>query len=414
MSQINFENVSKRYKVRHSRYRSLREDVAGFIKNVIAVKKQSSEDFWALNDVSFEVKKGEALGIIGRNGAGKTTILKLLSKITYPTSGKININGRAASLIEVGTGFHPELTGRENIYLYGSIMGMKRNEINQKFDSIIEFSELEQFIDMPLKRYSSGMYVRLGFSVAVHTDPDVLLVDEVLSVGDLSFQGKCVEKMKSFRNTDVAIIFVSHSMGSVNTMCDKTLWLDKGKVVAAGENNKVINDYFVFCDRKMRDAAAVRLKRADSGLDKLKFIKTVLLDRSGKETNEFNYKDDVIVRVYYESSEKIKKPYFMLSVESYLGALFGANMLFDNNRPEVLNEKGHIDCVFKSVSLLPGTYQIIGGVRHEDGISYLVHPEVIASFNIITPIEKYGYNSEMALSVSRVSSPVIVPYEWKF
>ncbi len=205
-------------------------------------KKRSSE-MWALRGISFEVKEGEALGIVGHNGAGKTTILKLLSGITAPTTGQITIRGRLAALIEVSSGFHPELTGRENVYLYGAMLGMRRSEIAQKMDSIIDFSGMEKYIDVPVKRYSSGMYVRLGFAVAAHLEPDVVLLDEVLAVGDVAFQAKCLDRISGLRKSGRTIVFVSHDLASVYRLCDRALLLDRGQILMEGAPRAVIDRY---------------------------------------------------------------------------------------------------------------------------------------------------------------------------
>ena len=204
---------------------------------------ERSEDLWALRDVSFEVQQGEVLGIIGRNGAGKSTLLKILSRITEPTSGRAEIHGRIASLLEVGTGFHPELTGRENIYLNGAILGMHRVEIERKFDEIVAFAEIERFLDTPVKRYSSGMYVRLAFAVAAHLEPEILLVDEVLAVGDVQFQKKCLGKMGDVAKEGRTVLFVSHNMVAVQTLCQRAFWLDTGQLKAQGAVNEIVTAY---------------------------------------------------------------------------------------------------------------------------------------------------------------------------
>jgi lipopolysaccharide transport system ATP-binding protein len=211
------------------------------IKN--ATKKKETQDFWALKDVSFDVKQGDRVGIIGRNGAGKSTLLKILSRITPPTKGRIELNGRIASLLEVGTGFHPDLSGRENIYLNGSILGMTKSEIDRKFDEIVAFSEVEQFLDTPVKRYSSGMYVRLAFSVAAHLESDVLIVDEVLAVGDSIFQRRCIDKMMAIANDGKTLFFVSHNLSSVSALCDRAILLDKGQLIGDGNVSSTIEKY---------------------------------------------------------------------------------------------------------------------------------------------------------------------------
>jgi len=248
---ITVENLSKSYILKHQnkeRYSTLRDDIADKAKSLFAsrssgINKLSRETFWALTDISFSVNQGDRLGIIGRNGAGKSTILKILSRIVEPTKGRITIEGRVASLLEVGTGFHPELTGRENIFLNGSILGMSKAEIKRKFDEIVSFSEVEKFLDTPVKRYSSGMYVRLAFAVAAHLEPDILIVDEVLAVGDAEFQKKCLGKMKEVSGEGRTVIFVSHNMEAVQKLCSKGIFLDKGRQIQNGSIESVVKKY---------------------------------------------------------------------------------------------------------------------------------------------------------------------------
>lgn len=233
---IKFNSVSKLYYLQFQR--TLKEFLPAFLRG-----RGTKKELWALKDVSFEVKKGETLGIIGPNGAGKSTILKLIAGVTQPTEGKIIVKGKISPLIELGAGFHPELTGRENIYLNGSILGMKRTEIDKKFKSIIDFAELWDFMETPIKFYSSGMYMRLGFSVAVAVEPEILLIDEILAVGDASFQEKCMKKMNEFKKNGVTIIFVSHSLEAIKNFCQRAIWLDKGKIKEEGGPEKVIAVY---------------------------------------------------------------------------------------------------------------------------------------------------------------------------
>jgi lipopolysaccharide transport system ATP-binding protein len=242
---IRVENISKLYKIGAAKKTTLVESFRHSINKIIGKADDfgNVEDFWALKDVSFEIKKGEAVGIIGKNGAGKSTLLKILSRITEPSSGKIEINGRVASLLEVGTGFHPELTGRENIYLNGTILGMKRAEIRSKFEEIVEFSGIQKFIDTPVKRYSSGMYVRLAFAVAAHLEPEILIIDEVLAVGDAEFQKKCLGKMEDVTGQGRTVLFVSHNMSAVNSFCKSCVYLRNGKVHSIGGSDKVIQQY---------------------------------------------------------------------------------------------------------------------------------------------------------------------------
>ncbi len=233
---IKFDRVSKLYHLQS--HRTLKEFLPAFLG-----RKQTKKEFWALKDVSFEVRKGETLGIIGPNGAGKSTILKLIAGVTEPTKGKVIVNGKVSPLIELGAGFHPDLTGRENIYLNGAILGLTKKEVDKKFKEIVDFAELWDFIDQPVKHYSSGMYMRLGFSIAIHTDPEILLIDEILAVGDTAFQEKCLDKMRDFQAQGVTIIFVSHSLETVETFCRKSLLLMNGQVVIFGKTDRVISNY---------------------------------------------------------------------------------------------------------------------------------------------------------------------------
>ncbi len=240
------ENLGKKYflgqKNTGKRYKTLQEEILSLPGKLFS-KKSDSQEFWALKNVSFEVKKGEVLGIIGRNGAGKSTLLKILSRITDPTEGRVDIYGRVGSLLEVGTGFHPELTGRENIYLSGAILGLKRWEIRKKFDEIVEFAEISEFIDTPAKRYSSGMYMRLAFAVAAHLEPEILVVDEVLAVGDMEFQKKCLGKMEQVSKGGRTVLFVSHNLTAIQTLCLNTLYLKSGSVITVDKTNIAIEKY---------------------------------------------------------------------------------------------------------------------------------------------------------------------------
>ena len=243
---ITVENVSKRYTLGTSRHDTLRDRIAHAFRTPWKRKNAKETDpteFWALRDVSFQVKRGEVLGIIGRNGAGKSTLLKTLARITEPTTGRIRIRGRIASLLEVGTGFHPELTGRENIFLNGAILGMSRAEIRRKFDEMVAFAEVEQFIDTPVKRYSSGMYVRLAFAVAAHLEPEILIIDEVLAVGDAAFQKKCIGKMETVASQGRTVLFVSHNLAVVNELCHRAVLLAQGRLIMEGEPFKVVRQY---------------------------------------------------------------------------------------------------------------------------------------------------------------------------
>jgi lipopolysaccharide transport system ATP-binding protein len=300
---IEVKNIGKKYLISHERggYVTLRDVMTNILKRPFAFVKtkakravglEKREEFWALRGVDFNVNKGEVIGIIGRNGAGKSTLLKILSQITPPTEGEIVLRGRVGSLLEVGTGFHPELTGRENIFLNGAILGMKRTEIAEKFDAIVEFAGIGKFLDTPVKRYSSGMYVRLAFSVAAHMEPDILIIDEVLAVGDAEFQKKCLGKMREVTQKDGrTILFVSHNLAAVQSLCTKTILLENGKVKKIGPTKEVIEAYtstvanYVFADRGTASDAAIESIR--------------IIDKDKKMTSEIRLDERSYIEIEY-------------------------------------------------------------------------------------------------------------------
>jgi lipopolysaccharide transport system ATP-binding protein len=305
---IRVENLSKCYLVGHNvaqeeRYTALRDVIASNARSFARktrdmlhgrpiVQGDEVEEFWALKDVSFEIKMGERIGIIGHNGAGKSTLLKILSRITEPTSGRVEVRGRVASLLEVGTGFHPELTGRENIYLNGAILGMARKEIRAKFDQIVDFAEVERFLDTPVKRYSSGMYVRLAFAVAAHLEPEILVVDEVLAVGDVNFQKKCLGKMEDIAESDGrTVLFVSHQMAAIQTLCQKGILLDKGTICRSGEIGAVVKTYF---NQDVNSSGRINisgLTRSGNGVARVHTVYPI--DSQGNEAYRFQLGEDL-------------------------------------------------------------------------------------------------------------------------
>ncbi len=292
---LQIENISKRYLIGRKVSASLSETAGKFINYFSGGRdRKSTSVFWALKDVSFSVKEGEVVGIIGKNGAGKSTLLKILSRITEPTKGRIEINGRVASLLEVGTGFHPELTGRENIYLNGTILGMSRREVKSKFDEIVDFSGVERFIDTPVKRYSSGMYVRLAFAVAAHLEPEILLVDEVLAVGDAEFQKKCLGKMNEVSQSGRTILFVSHNMGAISELCSRAVFLQNGGVKMDDEVNKVLGAYL----EDYEDVAnSVEITSLPDSI--CVFNKVMVAGEDGKSRFEYLLGDPIQVHISY-------------------------------------------------------------------------------------------------------------------
>jgi len=321
---IRVENLSKKYVLGEQKQggnTTLRDKIADGAKSIshklIPGSKpnisKSSQEFWALKDICFEVQQGDRVGFVGRNGAGKSTLLKVLSRITEPTKGRISVQGRVASLLEVGTGFHPELTGRENVYLNGSILGMSKAEIKKKFDEIVAFSEIEKFLDTPVKRYSSGMYVRLAFAVAAHLEPEILIVDEVLAVGDAQFQKKCLGKMGEVANEGRTVLFVSHNMGALSVLCNKAVYLTKGRVTAIGDATEIVTDYLkdIF-DTKTEDLN--KLRSSDLGKE-IRFYEIKLSSGSGADLvfdqsiefvlkihSDINAEDLVIATSIFDSS----------------------------------------------------------------------------------------------------------------
>lgn len=307
---IRVEGLGKKYRIRRQseqrRYTALRDVLAEKAKSLFRngeskiESRESVEDFWALKDVSFEVKQGEVMGVIGRNGAGKSTLLKILGRITESTEGRVRIKGRIACLLEVGTGFHPELTGRENIFLNGAILGMTRAEIKRKFDEIVAFAEVEKFLDTPVKRYSSGMYVRLAFAVAAHLEPEILIVDEVLAVGDAEFQKKCLGKMESVATKEGrTVLFVSHNMGAVTQLCGKGLLLEQGGVKAAGSASEVVQLY----SRGVSNSSAVDLNRDLRGplAGKLN-VKSLRINSGGEYSQMISPGEQIQIEVVIEST----------------------------------------------------------------------------------------------------------------
>jgi lipopolysaccharide transport system ATP-binding protein len=311
-SEIWVEKLSKKYEIGRADLKLL-EHLNSLMRFDFLRKKNAREEktLWALRDVSLSIRDGEAVGIIGRNGAGKSTLLKILSKITYPTSGEVKVNGRVASLLEVGTGFHEELTGRENVYLNGSILGMSKTEVKQKFDTIVEYSGVERFIDTPIKRYSSGMRLRLGFAVAAHLDPDILIVDEVLSVGDAAFQRKCLDTIEGLRAKSRMILYVSHNLTSVENLCNRTIWIDHGRVRMDGKSPAVIREYMgsVRASQLVLSTALAGIEnRAGNG--KIQFTGVEFLSREGIPLKVIRSGDAIVVRLRYCAHQPIAFPCF--------------------------------------------------------------------------------------------------------
>lgn len=367
---ISVEGLGKLYRIGsfQGRYPTFRDSVSSALTMPVrAIRSLSqrnghakrSESIWALKDVSFEIKRGEVIGIIGRNGAGKSTLLKILSRITDPTEGSADLHGRVGSLIEVGTGFHPELTGRENTYLNGAILGMGRREIDHKFDEIVAFAEVEKFIDTPVKHYSSGMYLRLAFAVAAHLEPEILIVDEVLAVGDAEFQKKCLGKMSHVAKLGRTVLFVSHNMAAIKALCSEAILLKDGHVLFRGQPEEAINRNLV------RDQFEVdqefQLPRRDSK-GPIRFTNVNVLDHLGQKSNVVQSGEKVSIELSYENMDDSKdtvKSVFQIFFTAITGErLFVCSTLFNLKTHTVFRANGRLTCLIAKLPLIPGQYTI--------------------------------------------------------
>jgi ABC-2 type transport system ATP-binding protein len=343
------ENVSKKYRLYRERNNSLK--IA-----IMRGGRAKVDMFWALQDVSFEVYEGSTTGLIGENGSGKSTMLKCLARILRPDTGSVSVTGKMSALLELGAGFHPELSGRENVFLNGAILGLKQKELAAKFDDIVDFAGIGQYIDEPVKNYSSGMYVRLGFSVAINVEPDILLVDEVLAVGDEAFQRKCLERFADLKNSGKTVIIVSHSMGSVINMCDHVIWFKKGRKMADGDPRQVVEAYtgsITLSEHRPTETG----DRWGSGEARIERV--TLLDRSGGQTTRVGSGEPLTVRLWYATSQPVERPVFSVSLQTLQGVVISNPTTREGGEvPEKLDGSGWVDLVIEHFPILPGTYDI--------------------------------------------------------
>ncbi|MDJ1179449.1 ABC transporter ATP-binding protein [Roseofilum sp. BLCC_M91] len=404
---IRVENLGKKYLIRHQQqepYTALRDVITNGVKSLGRIlvngtgeklENPSREEFWALKDVSFEINRGDRVGIIGRNGAGKSTLLKILSRITEPTTGRINIKGRVASLLEVGTGFHPELTGRENIYLNGAILGMGKVEIKKNFDEIVAFAEVEKFLDTPVKRYSSGMYVRLAFAVAAHLEPEILLVDEVLSVGDLAFQEKCLGKMEDVTSSGKTVVFISHNMESIKRLCSVGVYLNSGLINKIGDIESVsrlyINDNEVN-DMKNNDSSIITIANNNVIDNDYFFVISVeILELDGNPKEKVFTWDKVIFRIKFHSPVNLNNGSVIFQLSTLAGTVISLCSTQPDQSKIVNFKKGinQVDCVFEKLLLSSGKYVIGVGLaipnaewlfrKFDAGVLYVYPKDVFQS-----------------------------------
>jgi len=419
MAAVIFEDVSKHFVLQHERDRSFQEVVVNMLRRLRQPDRR--EDFWALRDVSFSVDPGETLGIIGENGSGKSTTLKLISRILEPTTGHIEVNGRVSALLELGAGFHPDLTGRENIYLNASILGFSRREIRAKLADIIAFSELEHFIDVSVKHYSSGMFMRLGFAVAIHVDPDILLTDEVLAVGDEAFQRKCLEKIAQLQTLGKTILFVSHSMEAIRNLCSRVLWLHQGRVQMVGDVEQVVDAYLLFVHEKEAEILAERhrqyqpeqvpspLEEADEipaeeapveqvpaveepvteepvaeetpaptpppldrwGSNEVRFRKMRLVDQKGQDCFLLLSGAPATIELSFEAPRPIQDPVFGIGIYRQDDVwVYGTNTDIDGLAIPQIHGSGTVRLHLPALQLLEGQYWLAVAVHARDGTPY--------------------------------------------
>lgn len=392
---IEVEGLSKRYKLGEFNARTLRDQANVFLRRMSGNGRAPRElDLWALRDVSFLVEPGEVVGIIGRNGAGKSTLLKILSRITEPTGGEVRLRGRVASLLEVGTGFHPELTGRENIYLNGAILGLRKAEVRKKFDQIVAFAETERFLDTPVKRYSSGMYVRLAFAVAAHLEPDILIVDEVLAVGDASFQKKCLSKMREAAATDTrTVLFVSHNMAAIRALCGRALLLEAGRIARCGDPDTVVTDYLNVAGN---DTSRIRiLPGHPRRLPKMTPIinEVYFTDIHGCDRSTFTMSESPALSMAYDSvGTGIALAGAGFILEHVSGARVGAfNTYMGTAPPHRIPDRGIVRFVVRAPTLTPGRYLVSVSIgNHQSHLADKI--EHVASFDVVPDdIYKTGY-----------------------
>jgi len=355
---IRLDRVTKRYRAGRSR------TIVDLVSSVVdrargrepeiysAARGRVSPSVFALRDVSFDVAEGSGLGVIGANGAGKTTLLKLISRVTWPTSGRVQVAGRVVSLIELGAGFHPELTGRENVYLGAGLFGLTRREIDRRFDDIVQFAEVEPLIDMPMKRYSSGLYARLGFSVAIFSNPDVVLVDEVLAVGDASFRRRALESLRRLIADGKTVLFISHDMWNVRRLCDRIVWMDEGRVRASGPAAEIAEQYMEQVNLRALANQGNALQSHRGGTGEVRYVDVEILDRSGRPASSVRERGALTIRAVYDASMPIAAPVFHIAiVDVDTGFTVASAASSRDDVPEVVEGRGVLECVFDPLLL---------------------------------------------------------------
>ena len=407
---VKFEDVSKRYRGGGPRYGSLRHDVAEGFKRfgqLFSRKRAEPDGTLALDGVSFEVEPGESFAIIGPNGAGKTTALKIISRISYPTSGRVRVRGRVGALIEVGSGVHPELTARENIWLYGRIFGMSKSEVGRRFDEIVEFAELPHALDTPLKMYSSGMQLRLGFAIASHLDPDVFVVDEALAVGDAGFQAKCVERMTKLVGEGRTLLFVSHNLSAVEAICGRGIFLLDGRVQAAGAVREALRAYLDWVDDRERRRKAAGRPLVGRGL----VVERVTVhDAAGGERYVFQSGEPLEIRFHVFAEQALSRPWFSVGVsDGRPGALILCSMLEGHEGFDLAPGRHVITCRMGPLPLGPRVYELYASVREGVGAADLLDWSAVGAIRVKLSESPVG---PTALTAPWMWGPVRVGYRW--
>ncbi|HMQ31296.1 MAG TPA: ABC transporter ATP-binding protein [Chloroflexaceae bacterium] len=392
---IEFDNVSKRFVLHRDERRTVQERVAGLLR-----RRPPGEEFWALRDVSFRVEQGQSLGLVGHNGAGKSTALKLITRILEPTGGSVRTRGRVAALLELGSGFHPELSGRENVFLYGSLMGLSRREMERRLPEIVAFADIGAFVNTEIKHYSSGMYTRLAFAVATAVDPDILITDEVLAVGDEAFQRKCMERIYGFRRAGKTIIFVSHALETVRALCDVAVWLDHGVARAQGPAGKVIDAYLADVNRQEQERLAAERGAAlgegasafRRGTREVEITRVELLGARGEARPVFQTGEPLTIRMHYVARGSVADPVFGVGIHHESGAwLTGPNTGFDGFAVPMVEGEGTVDYSIPSLPLNTGRYQVsVAVVDATQAHPYDVHDRLYPLVVHSPTGERYG------------------------
>ncbi len=389
---IEFEHVSKKFILPHEFKRPRAPSWLDRLRR----RSEWKESFWALQDVTFDIAAGETVGLVGANGSGKSTILKLIVNILQPTSGRVRTQGRIAALLELGAGFHPELSGRENIYLNGSVLGMSRKDIDKIFDEIVSFAELERFIDAPIKFYSSGMYMRLGFSIAVHVRPDILLIDETLAVGDQAFQDKCLARIHEIKRQGVTIVLVSHGLDAIREICERSLWIESGRVRVDGTSNAVIASYVSAVIRKERaDAAAATAVQGAGrwGTGDVEIMRVEFFNGYDKPTQEFQTGQCFMARIHYRAPCRVADPLFGVAIYRADGVqVSGPNTRFSDQPIVAIEGEGTVDYIVPALPLLDGNYFFSAAIYDRTGTHAYDHHHLRYQFAVVPGAvkERYG------------------------